>query len=212
LPTRRQTRLVNASARAERDARIFALMQLGWTYDAIAEREGVSRERVRQIVNEALSRRGGEPDAEHRRLQLARLDPALRLAAEKVAAGDLRAVDKLIRVINQIDKYRVAAARRVGFVGESGDSEESEEEARERILRILSAPIDPDEELALDEAALAEEYDGEENPRLLLLRKLAEVDARRAAAAAAAAEEAAKAATGGPDAPADDSVSKFFAR
>jgi hypothetical protein len=126
-----------------------------------------------------------------------------------VAEGDLRAVDKLIRVIGQMDKYRPPArgpaGPRFGFIGES---QESDDEARERILRKLSGDDDPDEETAQDEG-----WDAEEDARERILQKLAEVDARRAAYAAEAAEEAAKAAAEGrPDAPPDDSVSKFFAR
>jgi hypothetical protein len=208
----RRTRLVNAAARAERDARIFTLMQQGWTYDAIAQKEAVSRERVRQIINQTLKSRGGEPDGLHQRLQLARLDPALWLAAAKVAEGDLRAIDKLVRVINQIDKYRARpAGRRVGFIGER---QESDEEAHERILRKLNEPYDPDEAPDDDmEEEQDEDWEGGESPRERLLRKLAEVDARCAAFAADEAEEAAQAATsGGPETPADDSVSKFSAR
>jgi hypothetical protein len=193
-----------------RDARIFTLMQQGWTYDAIAKKEEVSRERVRQIINQALKSRGGEPNGLYQRLHLARLDPALWLAAAKVAEGDLRAIDKLVRVINQMDKYRAApAGRRVGFIGER---EESQDEARERILRTLSDPYEPDAERIAELAAEGEDYP--DSPRQQILRKLAEVDARRAEAAAAdEAEEAAKAAAAGaPEPPADETVSKFFVR
>jgi hypothetical protein len=131
-PSPRQTRLAGAAALAERRARIFVRMQQGWSYEAIAEAEALSCERIRQIIREALDGRGGEANPDHRRLQLARLDPALRLAGEKVAAGDLKAIDRLIRVLNQMDKYRPAGA---GF--RVGSSEE-EYDARQRILDKLS--------------------------------------------------------------------------
>ena len=43
---------VTAHDRALRQMRIFARMQGGWSYDAIAQDERLSRERVRQIVAE----------------------------------------------------------------------------------------------------------------------------------------------------------------
>jgi hypothetical protein len=134
LPRRpRQTRLAGVAALVERRQRIFARMQQGWSYEALAEAEALSRERIRQIVKEVLDGRGGgEANPDHRRLQLARLDPALRLAGDKVAAGDLKAIDRLIRVLNQMDKYRSPGA---GF---GMQDPEEEYDARQRILDKLS--------------------------------------------------------------------------
>jgi hypothetical protein len=118
-----QNRVTNPAAVHDRRARIFLRMQEGWPYEAIAAEEDLTRERVRQIVRESL---------EEREAEAARLDPALRLAAEKVAAGDLKAIDRLIRVLNQLDKYNKTAPG--GFFNREGD----EEDAREAILRKLS--------------------------------------------------------------------------
>ena len=85
-------------------------MQEGWSYEAIAQEESLSRERIRQIVSEILTGRTVEPRRDHTRLQIARLDPALKLAAGQVAAGDLRAVDRLLRVLDRLDKYQSVAA------------------------------------------------------------------------------------------------------
>lgn len=89
---------------------IFARLQEGWTYDEIAETEGLTRERIRQIVVETLERRAVDPARDHTLLQIARLDAALRLAAEKVAAGELRAVDRLVRVLDRLDRYHAVVA------------------------------------------------------------------------------------------------------
>jgi len=119
---------------ADRRRRIFALLQEGWSYEAIAEVEDPSRERIRQIIKETLEDREREPSGDHQRLQSARLDPALRLAAEQVAAGDLKAIDRLIRVLNQIDKYQAIGGKPVrGMM-----TEEEQNDARERILAKLN--------------------------------------------------------------------------
>lgn len=103
-------RRVTARDRAERRLRILAHLQAGWSYEAIAAEERLSRERIRQIVVESLAERIVDARHDHLRLQIARLSPALRLAAAQVAAGDLRAVDRLIKVLDRLDKYQGAAA------------------------------------------------------------------------------------------------------
>jgi hypothetical protein len=131
-----QNRLTDPAAVADRRARIFLRMQEGWSYEAIAAEEELSRERVRQIVKDELSEREAEPDQDHQRLQAARLDPALRLAAEKVAEGDLRAIDKLVRVLNQLDKYRADGKRRPASAGLQ--PVEDDTDYREILLRKLN--------------------------------------------------------------------------
>ncbi len=103
-------RRLTAQDRADRRMRVFARLQEGWSYEAIAQEEKLTRERIRQIVAETLAGRAVDPNRQHLRLQIARLDPALRLAAQQVAAGDLRGVDRLIRVLDRLDTYQGAAA------------------------------------------------------------------------------------------------------
>lgn len=64
--------------------RIFARLQEGASYKDSAAEAGLSRERLRQIVRAATARRGDPPH--HKKMQFARLEPALRLAARGVAA------------------------------------------------------------------------------------------------------------------------------
>jgi tRNA A22 N-methylase len=49
----------------------------------------VTIRRVRQIVSEALQRRQVDGGSDHAMLQLARLEQALRLAAEAVVQGEI---------------------------------------------------------------------------------------------------------------------------
>jgi hypothetical protein len=100
----------SAADREARRVRILTHLEEGWSYDRIALAEGLTRERVRQIVVDTLEQREVDPSREHVILQAARLDGALRLAAEKVAEGDLRAIDPLLRVLDRLDQYQRAAA------------------------------------------------------------------------------------------------------
>lgn len=94
---------LSRAARALRLQRIFARLQEGAGYAAIATEEGLSRERLRQIVKTATSRRGSPPD--HKKMQFARLEPALRLAARGVAEGDVKAIPLLIKLVDRLDRY-----------------------------------------------------------------------------------------------------------
>ena len=97
---------LNTLGRAARTKRIFARMREGWAYDEIARDEGLSVERVRQIVAEVLGKRVIDRGPHHAHLQLERLMPALRLAGEAIGRGDIRAIAPLIKVIDRMDKHQ----------------------------------------------------------------------------------------------------------
>ncbi len=94
---------LSPAARALRLQRIFARLQEGASYKDIAAEEGLSRERLRQIVRAATARGGAKPD--HKRMQFARLEPALRLAARGVAEGDAKAIPLLLKLVDRLDRY-----------------------------------------------------------------------------------------------------------
>jgi hypothetical protein len=108
--------------------RILAQVQAGFSYAAIGREEGITRERVRQIVVQALDEGGSETKLDHARVQIARLEPALRLAARGVADGDLSAIDRLLRVLDRLDRY--SAVEGAGAAAHAG--------ARERLLTKLN--------------------------------------------------------------------------
>ena len=74
-PARR--RRLGAHGMMFRRRRIFASLREGFTYDEIAADEGVSSSRVRQIVSQELQQRAVDSGAEHAKLQLDRLAPAI---------------------------------------------------------------------------------------------------------------------------------------
>jgi len=112
-------------------------MQEGWSYEAIAQDERLSRERIRQIVAETPALREIDAVRDHARSQIARLDPALRLAGEKVAAGDLRAIDRLLKGLARLDKYQRGSAARA-----KADDLEIPGERRDRALEAHNRPED----------------------------------------------------------------------
>src|ERR1700691_6130294 len=106
-PVRR--RLV-AHVKMARRKRIFARLREGASYEEIASEECVSRERIRQIVSEVLQKRSVDSGADHAKLQLDRLTPAMQLGAEAIAAGDVAAIAPYLKVLDRLDRYQTAAS------------------------------------------------------------------------------------------------------
>jgi hypothetical protein len=100
---------LTAHARLMRRARIFARLREGFAYDESGREEGLTAERVRPIVREALERRLPDADADHAKLQLSRLQPAMRIATHAVEDGDVWAIAPLLKVLDRLDRYQRTA-------------------------------------------------------------------------------------------------------
>jgi hypothetical protein len=107
-PVRR--RRLGAHGMMFRRRRVFASLREGFTYDEIAADEGVSPSRIRQIVSKELEQRGVDSGAEHAKLQLDRLAPAIQLAAEAMAAGDISAITPYLKALDRLDRYQTVAS------------------------------------------------------------------------------------------------------
>ena len=107
-PVRR--RRLGAHGMMFRRRRIFASLREGFTYDEIAADEGVSPSRIRQIVSKELEQRGVDSGAEHAKLQLDRLAPAIQLAAEAMAGGDVSAITPYLKALDRLDRYQTVAS------------------------------------------------------------------------------------------------------
>jgi hypothetical protein len=96
---------LSPAARAMRLQRMFTRLQEGAGYPEIAAEERVSRERVGQIIRRAAARGRDNDQPDHARMQIARLTPALRLAAAGVAQGDAKAIPLLLSLVDRLDRY-----------------------------------------------------------------------------------------------------------
>ena len=70
----------------------------------------MSSSRIRQIVSQELKQRGVDSGAEHAKLQLDRLAPALQLGAEGIASGDLSAISPYLKALDRLDRYQTVAS------------------------------------------------------------------------------------------------------
>jgi hypothetical protein len=99
-----------AHEREERRILIMAALRSGFSYEAIARDHQLSRERVRQIVVASLERTDSGTRVDQMRVQMARLEPALRLAARAVENGKLGAIGHLLKkMLDRLDKYSAVA-------------------------------------------------------------------------------------------------------
>ena len=97
---------------------------------------------MRQIVLKLLRRDDFEKE-DHRRVQAARLEPALRLALEVVEEGRLEGVDRLIRILAAQEKYLAQTPNAY-----------DREDVRERLLQKLrqaARPLPPEIEAKMNE-------------------------------------------------------------
>jgi len=106
-PARR--RRLGAHGMIFRRRRVFARLREGFTYDEIANEEGVGSARIRQIVSEELQKRAVDSGADHAKLQLDRLAPAVQLGAEAIAAGDVSAITPYLKALDRLDRYQTVA-------------------------------------------------------------------------------------------------------
>jgi len=139
-------RRLGVRSRVLRRGRIFARLRDGWAYDEIAHNEGVTAERIRQIVREALEKRIVDEETDHAKLQLSRLQPAMRIAAEAVADGHTNAINPLLKVLDRLDRYQ-----RTAKVNQVYD-----DEARKKLmdkLNRVAAHLGFDQAIAASKAA-----------------------------------------------------------
>ena len=87
---------LSPAARALRLQRIFARLQEGAGYQDIAAEEGLSRERLRQIVRACDGARNGNARSP---------ENAVRAARAGAASGDAKAIPLLIKLIDRLDRY-----------------------------------------------------------------------------------------------------------
>ena len=122
---RRQDQSIQAQ---ERQLQALELRKAGATYEAIAERLGYAdRSGAFRAVTSALKATLREPADELRTLELERLDSALLAIWRQVQAGDLHAIDRLVRL----------AERRAKLLGL--DAAAKIEESGETVIRVVYA-------------------------------------------------------------------------
>ena len=98
-------RVAPRRATADRRLRILERLTTGLTVAHIAREEGVTVTRIRQILAAMLESREIDPPAGFVQLQIARLSEAMIVARTMMMEGDLHAMDRLIKLTGELDRY-----------------------------------------------------------------------------------------------------------
>jgi len=96
--------------RIARRERFFELMMSGHTYAQIARMAQTSVATVRRNVDRALAERRPDAPERYARMQVARLQKAMKLAEAAIELGELKAVGIYLRVVAALDRYHELAA------------------------------------------------------------------------------------------------------
>jgi len=92
-------------ARARQREDILDLVVSGYAAETIADKLRLSVKNVRRATERAVARRRLDAGAQYVHLQVMRLTKALRVVDLNLEKGDLKAVQPLLKVIAQLDKY-----------------------------------------------------------------------------------------------------------
>ena len=90
--------------------RIVGLLNRGVSVAEIASREHVTERGMRKYVRGLLARRAPEPPAEFLALQVSRLNEALIVAYSAMSGMNLQAVDRVVKIVRELDRYHGFAA------------------------------------------------------------------------------------------------------
>jgi transposase-like protein len=97
-------------AKFEREQLIVDYLNRGVSIAEIAARIGVGEKRMRAIIREILARRAPAPPEEFVAIQVSRLNEALLVAFSAMTDMNLRAVDRVVRIVRELDRYHGFAA------------------------------------------------------------------------------------------------------
>ncbi len=83
----------------------------GVQHSVIARKNNISLRTVRREIGRALDKCWSETPQRHLRLQVERLNLALRAIDDALLVGDLSAVEPLLKVTERLDRYNALAHR-----------------------------------------------------------------------------------------------------
>ncbi len=92
-------------AKFRRDQLIVDYLNRGVSVAEIAARIGVGEKRMRAIIREILARRMPAPPEEFVAIQVSRLNEALLVAYSAMGEANLKAVDRVVKIVRELDRY-----------------------------------------------------------------------------------------------------------
>ncbi len=97
-------------AKFKREHRIVEYLNRGVSVAEIAAQVGVGEKRMRAVIREILARRMPHPPEEFVAIQMSRLNEALLVAYSAMSPSNLKAVDQVVKIVRELDRYGGAFA------------------------------------------------------------------------------------------------------
>jgi transposase-like protein len=92
-------------AKFEREQLIVDYLNRGVSVAEIAARVGVAEKHMRAVIREIIVRRMPHPPEEFVAIQVSRLNEALLVAFSAMTGMNLKAVDRVVRIVRELDRY-----------------------------------------------------------------------------------------------------------
>src|ERR1700733_12346639 len=120
---------------ATRAQRVLASLIAGAGVDEIGAAERLTRKRTESILRQELRNRWVAPAEDFARLQIARLEQMFLKLLDRLHDGDLRAIDRALKIVDRLDRYH-------GFTKATAMPEPYGEEERTRLLNKINEIAD----------------------------------------------------------------------
>ncbi len=117
--------------RSSRAKRILASLVAGAGVAEIATAERLTRKRTETLLRQELRNRWVAPTEDFARLQIARLEQMLHKLLHGLQDGDLKAIDRAVRIVDRLDRYH-------GFTKAKRLPAQYGEEERVRLLKKIN--------------------------------------------------------------------------
>lgn len=118
-----------------RAQRALASLVAGAGVDEISAAERITRKRTEHILRQELLSRWVAPTEEFARLQIARLEQMILKLLERIQCGDLKAIDRALKIVDRLDRYH-------GFSRAKRLPERYGDEERARLLKKVNEIAD----------------------------------------------------------------------
>jgi DNA-binding CsgD family transcriptional regulator len=122
--------------KAARERRIVNLLNAGVSVAEIAQSERVTERNMRATVRDVLARRAPQPPAEFLAVQISRLSEALLVSYSAMGGGNLEAVDRVVKIVRELDRYHGFAA-----ISQPARTEQGRLTAPAPLPLALAAPV-----------------------------------------------------------------------
>ena len=122
-------------ARVTRAQRVLASLIAAAGVDDIAATERLTPKRTESILRQELRNRWVAPAEDFARLQIARLEQMILKLLERLQNGDLKAIDRALKIVDRLDRYH-------GFTKARRLPEQYGDEERTRLLQKINEIAD----------------------------------------------------------------------